>query len=280
MAQALRMSVREVICETVFYGIYTVLFLISSYILLFKRSASKAILTLLATTMIMYGVSTAHWAVTLAILLSSIGNDTKLSVPTGTEFLITSYFPYLSASDMMFSSPCSRLIDICFIVTIVGLVFGIHSTVAGASGKDGLAAIYLAVTVYPLLTHEWYNQDNLREDPGAACRQLKNARQIVYVAVWSATTGPAAMLYAAVVQLVGIYPTIIIVLVCLSTAETDPAHGASKLSTIDFRAHTAGSVSSAESDTTHERRTPVVMAVVYPERGSADLKAKPDDSFV
>ncbi|KAA1469615.1 hypothetical protein DENSPDRAFT_879063 [Dentipellis sp. KUC8613] len=173
MAQALRMAVREVICETAFYGIYTVLFLISSYILLFKKPASKATFTLLAATAIMYGVSTAHWAVTLVILLPSIGNDTKLSVPTRTQFLITSYFPYFSyvlsdaivvwrtwlicdCNTKLFVLPLVCLAAMT-IVTIVGLSFGIHSTVAGASSADGQAAIYLAVASWGLtiLSNIW-----------------------------------------------------------------------------------------------------------------------------
>ncbi|TFY65778.1 hypothetical protein EVG20_g5308 [Dentipellis fragilis] len=325
-SQLFGLAVKIALCETLLFGMYSVLFFVSSYILLFKRSYSKMNIIMLTAIVVMYSASATHWVISMDILLSSLRDNStpSLVLMNQSEWLAIAYLPSINyfLSDIivvwrawlicerntrLFILPllCSAGVIVLIVVSVAFETNSARASFANSFliSMDTLIASFgltilsnLWVTSltawkawhgkYRRFIRSQFIEGTVRTNSEKVLALLVESGAlylciwVAYLTVFLTDTKSSAIFDGAIIQLVGIYPTIIIVLVCFSMTETDASRNSNKLSTINFTAHTIGTVSSVESGASRERRQSMVVAAFYPENVSPDLRIKLDESCV
>ncbi|KAA1469630.1 hypothetical protein DENSPDRAFT_634201 [Dentipellis sp. KUC8613] len=317
--QIFSLAVKIALCETLLFGMYSILFFVSGYVLLFKRSYSKKSLLMLAAILVMYSASAIHWAISMAILLSSLRDNStpSLVLMNQSEWLAIVYLPSVNyfLSDIiviwrawlicerntrLFLLPllCSAGVIVLIIVSIAfepsparagygsGFVISMDTLIA-SFGLTILSNLWVtSLTAWKAWKYRRFIRSQFVEGSTRTNSEKVLALLVesgaLYLCIWVAyltvfltDTDASAIFDGAIIQLVGIYPTIIIVLVCFSMTETDTpeTHTPNKLSAIHFTAYTQNTVSSVEPSVSCERRRSTVVAAFYPENVSANVSA-------
>ncbi|KAI0264656.1 hypothetical protein BC834DRAFT_1042207 [Gloeopeniophorella convolvens] len=253
------------VCETFLFGIYTALFVFSTVFLLSKSRRTWTRNLVLAASVAMYTASATHWAINIALLARAARNSSVVEiVMTPIEEIASHHLPTINYAigDAIVVWRAwvlwGRRRDL-FIPPILFLLGTIATSVTSAvltfkgAGGDISARLGYSVWGLSILTNlwvtasicikAWQHRHFLRSLMGKSTPRTRAEKALafliesgaIYLCIWVAslvvhTTSPDGplMSHAVIVQLVGIYPTVIIVVVTmrLSTADVllQPGH--------------------------------------------------------
>jgi len=258
------------LCESLFFGLYTAVFLFTSIFMLSKRPSTPVRNSMLAVSAVMYTVAALHWAMNMAIAWKSLRAEILLI--TRFEMLVIVYLPTINyiLSDgivvwraWVVWGPSRRFT--VFTPPILSLVCTLGLSAAGAafvylsndyeSEQAGNVSRYLGWTVWGLSVgtnlwatsliciRMWQHRKAVRALLGKGTASSTAEKVLIfmvesgalYLCIWllimtlSFINWDGALvlfLDATIVQVVGIYPMTIVLLVTmhLSTAEVLHLH--------------------------------------------------------
>ncbi|KAK0193538.1 hypothetical protein F5146DRAFT_1181669 [Armillaria mellea] len=236
-----------VVVEILLYGMYTCLFLGSSYLLIFKREKSKVVIAMIVLNTIMWLVSTTHVAITIIkihwvyVRGTEHGGNTMIlednNTPPGLYSLLA--LECLNKMDTMgvtaFATTASALLPCLWGKEVLtsaasdGLFAGIHATIAM------ILTLSMNVWATSLVAYRtWTHHRLIRSLTGASFASqffkhhgvlsLMIESGVFYCCTWFAAVVIAVtasngiyIVFSMLSQLTAIYPTLIIVLVCLKS---------------------------------------------------------------
>ncbi|KAI0317257.1 hypothetical protein OF83DRAFT_166769 [Amylostereum chailletii] len=258
---SIRLLVATIIFETAFFGIYTLLIVQSTYILLHKDFRLKSIRWMLAVTGVMYILSAMHWAAILSRLLSILHSQGRIAVDssyrmgliatisTGLNLLLSDAVVMwrvyvLWGRNKIVLISCS----LSFLATAEAALFSKGQNVLRTAYGIYLGTASLVTFCLSLATNmwstaliaykAWYYRRNIAAHIRRCSRKsmvekvltlllesgaLYASIQIITLAFGnlSSTITFEVVLLGVLPQVSGIYPTIIVVLVCLQETHCD-----------------------------------------------------------
>ncbi|KAI0252412.1 hypothetical protein BJV78DRAFT_1352428, partial [Lactifluus subvellereus] len=249
------------LCETFFFGVYTALFAFSTFFMLRKGLSNSTRNTMLVVSIVMYTVSATHWALAMAITVrwSSVGN--VFVPPSEVVALIFLPTVNVILSDGIVLWRAWVLWDRRFIFFIPPLNFMLCTLVTSAAGAvltyegsktisvrkthmiDILGWCICGLTIITnlwatclIFIRAWQHRRLLRSQFGKENATSKAESALVfliesgalYLCIWltfitaTAVAPPVVLLLrTSIVQLVGIYPTAIFVVVTMRMSAAD-----------------------------------------------------------
>ncbi|KAI0269759.1 hypothetical protein BC834DRAFT_967501 [Gloeopeniophorella convolvens] len=252
------------VCETFFFGIYTVLFTFSMAFLFLKRGRTWTRDLVLAASVVMYTVSATHWAINTALLVRAARNSSATgTVMSPAEELAITYVPSINyvLSDAIVVWRAwvlwGRRYDL-FIPPILFLLGTIATSVVSAAiasksvisdtlqaefniivGLDYSAGGLIILTnlwaTGLIFIRAWQHRLFLRSLMGKSTPRTRAEKAVafliesgaIYLCIWitfvvvNLTSQRETFIKAVMVQVIGIYPTIIVVVVTMRLSTAD-----------------------------------------------------------
>ncbi|KAK0235622.1 hypothetical protein EDD85DRAFT_1008740 [Armillaria nabsnona] len=257
-----------VVVEILLYGMYTCLFLGSSYLLIFKREKAKVVIVMIVLNTIMWLMSTTH--VTIAIIkihwvylrgtehggdaMVLEGNNTSPGLYSLLALECVNFF--IGDGIMLWRAwiLCNRSKWILWVSSILGVTAfgGVHDlplTVPYTdSGVNAILTLSINVWATSLVAYRtWTHHRFIRSLTGASFasqffRQygilsLVIESGVFYCCTWFATviisvtaSNGIYIVFCMLAQLTAIYPTLIIALVCLKSTLDAAMHSSQQMS--------------------------------------------------
>ncbi|KAI9510615.1 hypothetical protein F5148DRAFT_1178552 [Russula earlei] len=256
-----RMYVLSILCETFFFGAYTALLVFSIIFILYRRPPSRTRDILLALSVIMYSISTAHWALSIVHSAKFLRIGPAALTPVGTFIIV--YLPTINfiLSDgivvwrawvlwerrfLLFIPPliflvCTLGVTVASIIDFYESFRNPHSKILQILGMYfewstcGFTVVTNLWATGLIFIRAWQHRCALR----SLCVKetfTSNAEKALaflvesgalYLCLWIAYTsasfamGRVFFFQSTIVQLVGMYPTVIVVVVTMQLSSAD-----------------------------------------------------------
>ncbi|KAI0269767.1 hypothetical protein BC834DRAFT_569982 [Gloeopeniophorella convolvens] len=268
---SLRWPILYYICETFFFGIYTVLFVLSTTLMLSRQGHTRTRNLVVAASVTMYIVSATHWAIGIALLVRTARNSSVVQIGvTPVEVIAIGYIPSISAvlGDAIVVWRAwvlwERRYDL-FIPPILFLIGTIATSITGAAltfksansdtWQEGNTSSWFDYLIYGLtiLTNlwatglicirAWQHRRFLRSLMGKSTPRTRAEKAlafliesgVIYLCIWvvyivvSLASPDGQLVFSPfMIQIVGMYPTVIVIVVTMRLSTADVLSQASR----------------------------------------------------